>query len=303
MLDLLSRAGCFVAIIILGFVLRRTGFFNEHAFGVLSKVVLKITFPASIVVSFAQMDVEPAMLTIAGLSFAGGILYMIVGYISHLRKPKNEQAFAVLNLPGYNIGIFTVPFVQSFLGPVGMVATSLFDIGNAFICLGGAYGVASSMKEGKGFSLKRIGKALLTSMPFMFYIVMILINLLNITVPAVVLSFADILKSANAFLAMLMIGVGFQIKADKDKIGKLVKFVVLRYLIAIPVALIFYYLLPFSLEIRQTLVILAFSPVGSAVPAFTGELKEDVGLSSAINSVCIVVSIVIMVTLLSVMLV
>ena len=300
---LLTRAGCFVAIIILGFVLRRTGFFKENAFEVLSKIVLKITFPASIVVSFAQMDVEPAMLTIAGLSFAGGILYMLVGYLSHLRKPKNEQAFAVLNLPGYNIGIFTVPFVQSFLGPVGMVATSLFDIGNAFICLGGAYGVASAMKAGKGLSFKRIGKALLTSLPFMCYIIMILINLLNITVPAVVLSFADILKSANAFLAMLMIGVGFQIKADKDKIGKLVKFVVLRYLIAIPVALIFYYLLPFSLEIRQTLVLLAFSPVGSAVPAFTGELKEDVGLSSAINSVCIVVSIVIMVTLLSVMLV
>ena len=102
---------------------------------------------------------------------------------------------------------------------------------------------------------------------------------------------------------MLMIGVGFQIKADKEKIGKLVKFVVLRYLIAIPVALIFYFALPFALEIRQTLVVLAFSPVGSAVPAFTGELREDVGLSSAINSVCIVVSIVIMVTLLSVMLV
>ena len=303
MLELLGRAGCFVAIIVLGFVLRRTGFFNEHAFGVLSKVVLKITFPASIVVSFAQMDVEPAMLTIAGLSFAGGLLYMLVGYLSHLKRPKNEQAFAVLNLPGYNIGIFTVPFVQSFLGPVGMVATSLFDIGNAFICLGGAYGVASAMKEGKGFSPGRVGKALLTSLPFMCYIVMILINLLNITVPSVVLSFADILKSANAFLAMLMIGVGFQIKADRDKLGKLIKFVLLRYLIAIPVALIFYYLLPFSLEIRQTLVILAFSPVGSAVPAFTGELKEDVGLSSAINSVCIVVSIVIMVTLLSVMLV
>mgnify|MGYP003293412460 CR=1 FL=1 len=300
---LLTRAGCFVAIIILGFVLRRTGFFNEHAFGVLSKVVLKITFPASIIFSFASMDVSASMLTIAVISFACGLMYMGVGYLSHLRKPKNEQAFAVLNLPGYNIGIFTVPFVQSFLGPVGMVATSIFDIGNAFICLGGAYGVASAMKAGKAFDVKRIGKALLSSLPFMCYIVMILVNLLNITVPSPVLQFAEILKNANAFLAMLMIGVGFQIKADKEKIGKLVKFVVLRYLIAIPVALIFYFALPFALEIRQTLVVLAFSPVGSAVPAFTGELKEDVGLSSAINSVCIVVSIVIMVTLLSVMLV
>ena len=60
--------------------------------------------------------------------------------------------------------------------------------------------------------------------------------------------------------------------------------------------------LPFALEVRQALVILAFSPIGSAAPAFTAELKEDAGLASAVNSICILCSIVIMVVLLSVML-
>ena len=63
----------------------------------------------------------------------------------------------------------------------------------------------------------------------------------------------------------------------------------------------FYFLLPFDLEIRKTLVLLAFSPIGAAVPAFTGELKSDVGLSSAVNSICIVCSIVIMTALMSVL--
>ena len=45
----------------------------------------------------------------------------------------------------------------------------------------------------------------------------------------------------------------------------------------------------------------AFSPIGSAVPVFTAELKGDVGLSSAINSICILCSIVIMTVLLTVM--
>ena len=300
---LLTRAGCFVAIIILGFVLRRIGFFKENAFGVLSKIVLKITLPASIVVNFAQMDMAPSMLTIALVGFCGGIVYMIVAFLTHLRATKNRRAFAVLNLPGYNIGIFTLPFIQSFLGPVGVVSASLVDLGNAFVCLGGAYGVASSIKEGKGFSVTRILKALLTSVPFLFYIIMITVNVLHITVPGAVLEFAEIIKSANAFIAMLMIGVGFQIKAEKSKLGSLIKIVLLRYAVGAAVAAVCYYVLPFSLEIRQTLVLLAFSPISSAVPAFTGELKEDVGLSSAINSVCIVVSIVIMVTLLSVMLV
>ena len=75
-----------------------------------------------------------------------------------------------------------------------------------------------------------------------------------------------------------------------------------RFGIAILLALAYYHLLPFSLEIRQTLVILAFSPIGSTVPIFTAELGEDVGLSSTINSIAIVISIVIIVTLLTVML-
>ena len=78
-------------------------------------------------------------------------------------RNRENRAFDVLNLPGYNIGLFAMPFVQSFLGPVGVVTTSLFDTGNAFICLGGSYGIASSIKAGKGFSIGRILKALLTT--------------------------------------------------------------------------------------------------------------------------------------------
>ena len=40
MLDILTRAGCFVAIILLGYTLRRTGVFGPETFGVLSKVVM-----------------------------------------------------------------------------------------------------------------------------------------------------------------------------------------------------------------------------------------------------------------------
>jgi len=54
--------------------------------------------------------------------------------------------------------------------------------------------------------------------------------------------------------------------------------------------------------VRQALVILAYSPIGSAVPGFTGEMKGDVGLSSALNSMTMVISICIIVSLLFVML-
>lgn len=302
MLDILSRAGSFIGIILLGYILRRIGVFREGDFRVLSQITLKITLPASIVVSFAQMTIDPAMLSILLLALAAGVVYIGVAFFINMRSDKDKRAFEVLNLPGYNIGLFAMPFIQSFLGPVGVVTTSLFDTGNAFVCLGGAYGVASSVKDGSGFSFKRICKSLLVSVPFMTYIVMIALNLVGIQLPGAVLSFADTIKGANVFLAMLMIGVGFKLEANRKQLLGILRILLVRYSVAALLAAVFYFALPFSLEIRQTLVLLAFSPIGSAVPAFTGEMKGDVGLSSAINSICILCSIVIMTALLAVML-
>lgn len=302
MTAVLVRAGCFLAILVLGYVLRRVGVFGPEAFSVLSKVVIKLTLPAAIISSFVGKEIKPAMLIVSLLGLGSCLLYMGLGFVTNLRNSKERRAFEVLNLPGYNIGAFTMPFAQSFLGPTGVIVTSLFDTGNAFVCLGGAYGVAAMIKDGRGFSLKRLFKALLTSVPFLCYIVMMTMNLARIPVPGIVVSFAQILGSANAFMAMFMIGVGFELTGDRSKLGTVIKIVSIRYAIATVLALLCWFTLPFSLEIRRALVILVFSPIGSAVPAFTQELKEDVGLSSTINSICIVISIVVIVALLSVML-
>jgi len=185
---------------------------------------------------------------------------------------------------------------------MGVVATSLFDMGNAFICLGGAYGIAASVKEGRGMDFGRILRGLASSVPFMAHFIMVTLNLLHLPPPAPLVSFAQIVGNGNAFLAMLMIGVGFRLSGDRSQTGAIVRILGVRYALAAVLALCYYFLLPFALEIRQALVILAFSPIGSAVPVFTAELKEDVGLSSAINSIAILLSIAIIVVLLLVML-
>ncbi len=302
MQDILIKAACYIAIIILGYTLRRTGFFGPEAFGVLSKIVIRITLPCAIIASSAGKAIDLSMLAIVGLGFGAGVLYMVLGSLLHRKQGKEQQAFAILNTPGYNIGTFAMPFTQSFFGPLGVITTSLFDMGNAFICLGGAYGVAASVKEGKGFDCKRIVKALSVSIPFLAHLAMVTLNLLGLTPPKPVLSFTRIVADGNAFLAMLMIGVGFKLSGDKRQTGAIVRILGVRYGLAVIFALCLYYLLPFGPEIRNALVILSFSPIGTAVPVFTAELKGDVGLSSAINSISIILSIVIIVTLLLILL-
>lgn len=289
---ILMRAACFIAVIILGHLLRRIGFFKEDDFHVLSKMVLKITLPAAIVTSVAGKEIDPGMLVLCLLGFGGGVLYMSILYAMNLHASKEKRAFEVLNISGYNIGTFTMPFVQSFLGPAGMLATSLFDTGNSFVCLGGSYSIASMIKGGGDkFSFQRIVSTLLRSIPFDTYILMLLLNLLHIGLPDPVISFAGILGNANPFLAMLMLGVGFHLSGSREQIGVMARILVVRYGIAVVLAVTFFNLLPLELEYRQALAFLVFSPISAAVPAFTADLGEDFGLSSALNSISALISI------------
>ncbi len=70
------------------------------------------------------------------------------------------------------------------------------------------------------------------------------------------------------------------------------KILTVRYSISIAMAAALYFLMPLPLEYRQVLAILPLSPIASAAPAFTADMKSDFGLASAVNSISIVISIV-----------
>jgi len=301
-IDVLIKAGCFVAIILIGYTLRKAGFFKEGDFQVLSKIVLKITLPAAIVSSVANKEIAPSLLFISFLGLAGGILYILIMCLLNVKNSREQMAFDVVNTPGYNIGNFTLPFVQSFLGPVGVLTVSLFDVGNAMVCLGGSYSIASIIKSGGRFDVRKIAGKLVRSVPFDTYVIMLVLGLLKIKLPGFVTTFAGTISGGNAFLAMLMIGVGFNLSGDRSQIKHIAKIIAVRYGIAIALALVFFNVLPIELEYRQALALLVFSPIGSAAPAFTAELKGDIGLASAINSVSIIISVVCIVVTLALVL-
>lgn len=303
MQEILIRAGSFVAIIVLGYILRRVNFFHEGDFKILSKIVLKITLPAAIVSSFANKEVDVGMLAVSLIGLGGGVLYMLIAFGLNFKNSREKKAFDMLNIAGYNIGNFTMPFVQSFLGPVGVITTSLFDTGNAFICLGGAYSVSSLVKgEDSGFPVKQVAKTLAKSIPFDCYIIMAALSIMRIPVPDAVTSFAGIVGNANAFMAMLMIGVGFKLSGNREQLGTVARILFVRYGIAVLMAVGCFFMLPLPLEMRQAIAILSFSPIASAAPAYTEQLKGDVGLASAVNSFSIVISIVCIVIALSLVL-
>ena len=127
MQDILVRAGCFVAIIILGNTLRKFGFFKAEDFKILSKIVIRITLPASIVYSFAGKEIDISMLAITGLGFGAGLIYIAVAWLLNRRTGAEMQAFEIVNISGYNIGNFTMPFVASMFLSETFILNDLFN--------------------------------------------------------------------------------------------------------------------------------------------------------------------------------
>ena len=294
MISILSRAGCFVAIIFLGMILRRVGYFKREDFTLLSKIVIRITLPAAIITNLAGREFEYSLFILIAIGFIYGVTLMSAGYVLSRRRNSADKAFATLNMSGVNVSNFVLPFAQGFLGPEGVLAVSLFDVGNGVICLGGAYSVASMIQEKqKRFSLMPVLRALGKSVPLVTYVIMFALCMLHISLPQPVVDLAGIIGSANAFLAMLMLGVGFQI--DKSRIHEVLRILVPRYLIGLAFAALCWFLLPVPAVYRQTLVIPFLGPVSSAVPAFTAQLKGDYELSSAINSFSILISVVLII--------
>ncbi len=102
-------------------------------------------------------------------------------------------------------------------------------------------------------------------------------------------------------MAMLMLGVGFKLSGDKNRSeNRKDPFHTLWCGSGGIIDVLFCSSLP--LEYRQTLAVLVFSPIAAAAPAFTGDLKGDIGLASAVNSISIIISMVMITTVLIVVL-
>ena len=297
----LIRAGSFLLIIVLGYVLKRARFFKPDDYRLVSKIILNVTLPASIAINFSGTKVSPWLLFIAFLGIGHNLILWASAFFFSRRASWDTKKFRMINYPGCSIGCFTLPFIQSFLGPSGVVATCLFDAGNSILCTGGTYAVVSEMdsrRKGEASDLsgelKSIGKKLLRSVPLMTYVVMLILSFAGLELPGPVLTFGGIIADANAFLSMFMIGMMFEIRLKPEKLREMVRLLAWRYALAAALALCFYFLLPFEEEVRQTLAIVSFSPLSTLALVFTDRLDCDTELASATNSVTILISLAVM---------
>lgn len=292
--DVLIKAFSFILMIVAGMVFKRIGLFKDGDDRILSKIVLNFTLPAAVIGAFSNFTPDWSLLVIVLMGIACNLVLSFTGYLVARKGTQQEKVFNFINFSGYNIGSFTMPFIQGFLGGTGVAITCLFDTGNALMCTGGTYAIASGFLGQEKPTLKSFLKKAFSSTPFVSYLFMFLFTMLGFKMPPIVNTIAANIASGNAFLCMFMIGLMFKVEAGGASVKKLALVVALRFLVSTVLALFMYFVPPFPAVVRQVLVLVCFSPISAMAPIFTERCGLDKGLAGAINSVSIPISIVIL---------
>lgn len=297
MLVVLSKAIAFVLIILIGYICKRRGVFAPTDYQLVSKIVLNITLPCAVISSFAHFQLDLSLLAAVALGLSGNCVMIVIALMLTRRETLAAKIFYIFSLAGYNIGCFTLPFAQAFLTPFAVVALCMFDVGNSIMCTGMTYALtASCIGYADGhkdrFSMKSIAEKLLHSAPFVVYISMLLLALAGVQFPKSVYTFTDIVGAANPFLSMLMIGMMFEIKLDKQAMGYVKELFSVRYLISLACAGAFIYFAPFKQEVNYVIALAFMAPCTIIGPIFVEKLGGNVQLASLFNSMTIITSVI-----------
>lgn len=294
MQESLAKILSFVAFIVLGYILRRTGVLKAETFHAVSGLVIYVTLPCVIAANLNGIRIEGTMLLIALFGFAANILLLTYAWILTLRtKDRDMRDFIRLNLGGFSVGPFAVPYVSAFYPSHGVLATCVFDVGNVIMSGGGTYALISGSRVQTTFraAVKLIASKLVRSGPLVAFAVMVVLSLFSLELPQGVVEIAKIGAAANAFLCMIMIGESIDLSMTLKKFLIVARIVALRIIPCIALAWFAYHYIPADDEVRKALVLTCLAPMPAMSLIYTASLGLDLAMAANLSSVCVAVSI------------
>ena len=108
----------FVFFIFVGYFLKRTHILKEDTVHALSGLLLYVTLPCLILVCLNGLHIEASYFWLIGLGLASNFFMIGIACLITRKHPEN-RLFDMLNLSGFNVGTFVMPFLQTFVTPTG----------------------------------------------------------------------------------------------------------------------------------------------------------------------------------------
>jgi len=299
MLDVLIKSLTFVIIIIIGYILKKLKVVKKEDANLLATIIMNITLPCALLTSANGIELSPLIFILILIGIVSNIFMIGIGFVVSRKENNCLKATYMLNASGYNIGNFTLAFIQSFFPGLGVVYLCSFDIGNALMGLGITYAMASHVASGENqFKIGDLLKKLFSSIPFDVYILIFILAIFKITIPAPILSMASTIGAGNSFLAMLMIGILLELKISSEETKNVIKVLSVRIIGTLILSVMTYFLLPIPMLAKQILIMSYFAPLSTVSAVFSRKVGYVGDLPAVANSLSIIIGVVCMTVLL-----
>ena len=286
---ILVKAAGLALMIFAGYGLKRLGVFRTEDAKVISRIVVHLTLPAALITGFRTFHFDASYLALIVIALVSNFALLGVG----LRRTRGgdlaTRGLYALNVSSYNIGCFVLPFVQSFLPPEALVGVSMFDAGNCPVNSGVAYAIVSARSSGQRVRLGFVLDKLVHSVPFMTYLTLMVLSTLRITLPEPLYQVASTVGGANTFLAMVMIGMLFEVRVEREDRRLILEILAVRYGCSLAMAALVW-VLPLPLLIRQVSVLAMMAPIPSVTMVYCEKCGCKPSLYGVLNSLSIAVS-------------
>lgn len=267
--EILTTASGFFIMIFIGYLLKKVGIVKLEDKDFLGKILLNVCLPAVIVMSFQSFEFDLSLVIAFFIGSICNLLGIFVGYLMSRKKEKDGQALLMMLTSGYNIGIFTIPFVSSFFTPMAVLSVLMFDVGNAIFVMGITAAIVNGvLNNEKGNPIPAILDKMRKSVTILTYVAMFTLLGIGIDIPDYVFSVASIPANATSFLAMTMVGIMIEFKIDPNERKDLFTLLGVRYGYAFFLAFLIFTFLPFELEVKKALMIGVLSPMSTASMVF-----------------------------------
>lgn len=291
----LTQAISFVLVILAAYLFKVGRILEVKDGGTISKIILNVTLPATIIIGFNSVELNSILLIMISLGLLTNIVLIAIGGFIWRKRKTADQALMIFSQAGYNIGNFTIPFVQGFF-PEAIPFIGSFDTGNALMVFGGTPMLADKITgQNRGTrGTKEVVFQLFRSPTFTTYIIMILLAVINVTIPENVLSIVELFASGNAFLSMFMIGLYLEVTISRSDLKKVAQLLFTRYTLGILFALASYFLLPLPEIVRLSLVLLALAPIATVSTINMVVYGNKESLSGFLSSSSIILSLLFM---------
>lgn len=297
-------------IVIVGYLFKRLGLFGQRDYRIIQVALFNLALPGAIIHSFATNPHDISLLWISVFGFCVAALPPVLIYFATSKRPVTQRAFLMLNGAGFNIGCFCFPVVQAFLGTSAIVPAAMFDVGNCVMVAAGTNVMTQTLlhiepgktlaEQGAGSAptlpytkptdkdakrlahhalLRNVMKGFFGSVSFDTYLLMIILMLANVQFPQWVVTVSEPFSNANAFCAMLMVGMLTDLPSSKNDLKSMAEVLAWRLPFGILFAAAAWFLLPFDALTREAIMMCTLAPVAVFSTLFTDKVLGNAKLA------------------------